>query len=168
VAFPQKVVRDVLDKWLPGLVLRPWQQLGDTRIARLTDHELILILRQRGYDGLVTVNYKMLEDPLVLAMIQQTRFTVVACQGTSRRGVGDDYLAATGLLLMNLPNIASHFAANKPQSWMLRATISELPSFKNYVKASEARFGFSVKRHRFTPTYLNKPVLTAGDQRTLF
>jgi hypothetical protein len=161
-------VRDVLDKWLPDLVLLPWQELNDPQVATLSDELLILILHQRGYDGLVTVNYKMLVDPAVLAMIQQTRFTVVACQGTTRHGVGDDYLASTGLLLMNLPNISEAFVKNRPQAWLLRATVSPLAAFKKYVKDVETKFGFQVKQFHVSAAQLAAPVLGEQDQVRLF
>ena len=50
----------------------------DPRLSELSDRKLFIALRQLGYDGLVTNNYKMLSVPEELAAIVKTKAVVVA------------------------------------------------------------------------------------------
>lgn len=55
---------------------------------------MVLALKQRDAEALVTCDDNMLLVPRVVAVIEQTRFTVASC-----RAAGHDPVLATGILL---------------------------------------------------------------------
>lgn len=73
----------------------------DPRLSELSDRKLFIALRQLGYDGLVTNNYKMLSVPEELAAIVKTKAVVVAIEA-----LGHDPIRAVGALLLELPGLA--------------------------------------------------------------
>ena len=70
-------------------------------MPELDDRPLIIALRQSGWDGLITNNYKMLDVPGEVAAIVKTKLTVIAVEG-----LGHDPLRAVGALLLELPGIS--------------------------------------------------------------
>jgi hypothetical protein len=103
LALDQNFPTDLLDairEWLPdGVSLEHVAQI-DERLPDLDDDELIVVLRQWGYDGLVTNNYKMLEVEHEVAAIVATKAVVVAAVG-----MGHDPIRAAGALLLELPGL---------------------------------------------------------------
>jgi hypothetical protein len=83
----------------------------DYRLTDLDDRELLLALSLKGWDGLVTNNYKMLNIPTELAAIIATRCIFVAL-----RGMGQNALQSTGAFLLELPNVLARarIPARKP------------------------------------------------------
>lgn len=77
----------------------------DQRLPDLDDDELIVALRQWGYDGLVTDNYKMLEVAHEVAAIIATEAVVVATVG-----MGHDPIRAAGALLLELPGLPNRLS----------------------------------------------------------
>jgi hypothetical protein len=73
----------------------------DRRLCDLDDRSLLIALRQLGWNGLITNNYRMLAVPHEIAAIIKTRTTVVAVEG-----LGHDPLRAVGALLLELPGLA--------------------------------------------------------------
>jgi hypothetical protein len=53
----------------------------DRRLSDLEDRSLLIALRQLGWNGLITNNYRMLAVPHEIAAIIKTRTTVVAVEG---------------------------------------------------------------------------------------
>jgi hypothetical protein len=80
----------------------------DVRLSDLDDDELVIALRQMGYHGLVTNNYKMLDVPHELAAIIATKAVVVAIVG-----MGHDPVRAAGALLLELPGLPNRLLANQ-------------------------------------------------------
>ncbi len=94
--FPEPILR-CLDEFIPDIRLLPLRQIHPA-LPRLGDRELLVALHQLQYSGLVTSNYKMLQNPRELAAVLKTKITVFAIEG-----VGHDPVRATGALLLDLP-----------------------------------------------------------------
>ena len=93
--FPEPIL-DAIAPWITGINLIPIRRI-DGRLPRLGDRELVIALHQIGYRGLVTNNYRTLQNPMELAALIKTKLSVFAIQG-----VGDDPVRATGALLLDL------------------------------------------------------------------
>jgi hypothetical protein len=94
---------------LPELEIAPVHKI-DRRLSDLDDRKLLIALRQFGWNGLVTNNYKMLWVPTEIAAILKSKLAVFAVEG-----VGDDPLRATGAVLMELPAVAKRITIGKAQ-----------------------------------------------------
>lgn len=93
--FPEPIL-DCLKPWMGDIRLHPIRSIDD-RLTRLDDRQLLIALRKLGFDGLVTLNYKMLLNPSEMAAVLKTKVTVFAVEG-----LGHDPLRATGALLLDL------------------------------------------------------------------
>jgi hypothetical protein len=111
--FPLPILRQLND-FMPDFELVPLRDI-DERLAELSDRQLLIALRQLGWDKLVTNNYKMLKNPRELAAILKTQVTVYAVEG-----VGDDPLRATGAILLDLPGALGKTEPNKAQVFWMR------------------------------------------------
>ena len=109
--FPEPILRAV-SSWLGDVELVPIRQI-DNRLTRIGYRQLVLA--QLGYQGLVTNNYRMLQNPVELAAIIKTRLSVFAIQG-----VGDDPIRATGALLLDLPSAVKALESGRPGVFWLR------------------------------------------------
>lgn len=99
--FPTPLL-DAIKEWLPAEVALEHIARIDDRLSDLDDDELLVTLREWGYDGLVTNNYKMLEVPHELVAVVATKLVVVALVE-----MGHDPIRATGALLLELPGLPS-------------------------------------------------------------
>ena len=95
--FPAPILA-CLDEFIADVKLIPLKRIHPF-LAQLSDRELLIALYQLGYPGLVTSNYKMLQNPLELAAVLKTKLSVFAIEG-----VGHDPIRATGALLLDLPS----------------------------------------------------------------
>jgi hypothetical protein len=111
--FPQPIL-DALAQYMPDIHLEHLSRI-DRRLGDLEDHELVVALYQAGYEGLVTNNYKMLNDPRVLVALMKTKLTVFAIEGA-----GDDPIRATGAVFLDLPGAISRRDPSKPHVFWLR------------------------------------------------
>ena len=111
--FPEPIL-GALGSWLGDVELLPIRQI-DSRLTRLGDRQLVLALHQLGYKGLVTNNYRMLQNPVELAAIIKTQLSVFAIQG-----LGHDPIRATGALLLDLPSAVKALEAGRPGVFWLR------------------------------------------------
>ena len=93
--FPEPILH-CLKPWMGDIRLLPIRSIDD-RLTRLDDRKLLIALRKLGFDGLVTLNYKMLLNPWEMAAVLKTKMTVFAVEG-----LGHDPLRATGALLLDL------------------------------------------------------------------
>lgn len=93
--FPEPVFNSV-KPWTLSIQLVPLRRI-DSRLTTLEDRKLLIALKQFGYDGLVTLNYKMLRNPTELAAVLKTKLVILAIEG-----VGNDPIRATGALLLYL------------------------------------------------------------------
>jgi hypothetical protein len=82
------------------------------------DWRILLALKhhERAWDGMITTDTSMLDLPRELAVLMQTKLTLVAATKS-----GHDPLRATGLLLTHLPFICRNLR-DTAQVWVLRAT----------------------------------------------
>jgi hypothetical protein len=106
--FPTPIV-DCLAQYIVGVDLSSLHQI-DPRLCDLDDRPLLIALRQLGFDGLVTNNYRMFDVPSEVAAILATKLTVFGVEG-----VGDDPLRATGAVLLDLPGALTQFKPDEPQ-----------------------------------------------------
>jgi len=80
----------------------------------LDDWEVLLALHHdaRPWDGLITTDTSMLNQPLELSVMIQTRLTLVAV-----RAAGDNPVKACGLLFAHLAGISRRTRNDRPQIW---------------------------------------------------
>lgn len=97
--FPTPLINAVRTYLPAGLDLESLHQI-DPSLSDLDDRPLIIALKQLGWDGLITNNYKMLDVPTEIAAIVRTKMIVIAVQG-----LGHDPLRAVGALLLELPGL---------------------------------------------------------------
>jgi hypothetical protein len=90
----------------------------DPRLAKLDDWELLLALHHSAprCDGLITTDSSMTSLPREMAVLLQTKLTLVIAAES-----GHDPLKATGLVLAHLPQIAKRTVPDKAQIWTLHA-----------------------------------------------
>lgn len=114
--FPQPIVA-VLGEYTPDVELVPIEQI-DERMPDLDDWEVLLALRhhRRPWDGLVTTDSGMVRTPESLAVVLQTKLTLVVAMEA-----GHDMLKATGLLFAYLPGILGRTDPGVAQLWKLQA-----------------------------------------------
>jgi hypothetical protein len=101
--FPQPIV-EVLADFMTEAELVPLQEI-DSRLPEFqNDWEVLLALHHhaRPWDGLVTTDSSMIQLPRELAVLMQTKLTLVVALEA-----GHDPLKATGLVLAHLPGICA-------------------------------------------------------------
>jgi hypothetical protein len=115
--FPQPIVA-VLDDYMTEAELVPIEQI-DPRMSTLDDWEILLALHHhdRAWAGLVTTDSDMLALPREMAVLCQTKLTLVVTEEA-----GHDPLKATGLVLSHLPGICQRTDPERAQLWVLRTT----------------------------------------------
>lgn len=116
--FPEPIV-DGLADWLASEAeLLPIRQI-DKRMATLDDWEILQALHadEVEWDGLITTDAKMLSLPRELALLCQTKLTLVVAEA-----VGHDPIKATGLVLSHISRICEQTRPDKPQIWRLRTS----------------------------------------------
>ncbi len=90
----------------------------DERLADIHDWQVLLALHhhERPWDGLVTTDSGMVNQPRELATLMQTKLTLIVAEAA-----GHDPLKATGLVFAHLPWICDRVDAAQAQVWQLRA-----------------------------------------------
>jgi hypothetical protein len=111
--FPTPIL-DAVSPFLHDIEFVPLRRI-DHRMPTLDDRQLVIALYQAKWDGLVTNNYRMLENPSELAAIVATKLSVFAVQG-----VGDDPIRATGAILLDLPAALKKLDSRKGQVFWMR------------------------------------------------
>ena len=150
--FPQGIVQQLLIDWTPALDLVGWQAVMPTTHA-VSDEQVIVNAWQRGYQGVISCNHSMLDVPETLAVIRQTKMSVVTCRTKTNK-----VQMATGALLLNLGYIASSYLPNKPQIWELNYPLKPPLPFNDRVKRVEVQTGESLASFEWTGELLAKPV----------
>jgi hypothetical protein len=114
--FPQPIVA-VLAEYTPDVELVPIDEI-DERMPDLDDWEVLLALHHhaRAWDGLITTDSGMVQTPESLAVLLQTKLTLVVAMES-----GHDMLKATGLLFAYLPGILGRTDSRIAQLWKPRA-----------------------------------------------
>ena len=90
----------------------------DSRLADLDDWEVLLALyhHERPWDGLITTDASMLNQPRELGVLIQTKLTLVVV-----RAAGHNPVKASGLLFAYLPRVCKMTRPDRPQIWALAA-----------------------------------------------
>lgn len=100
---------------MPGVQLVPLATIDSWLIDNVEDWAVLAALAQRGdIEGFVTIDRRMLALSKVLPVLLQTKLTLVVC-----RDVGNDPLAAAGLVLLHLPSIVRRSVSTSAQLWTL-------------------------------------------------
>jgi len=112
--FPATIL-DSLGLGVPDAELVPLTSI-DARLTEVDDSDLLRALHCiGGFDGLVTTDSSMLQLPFELAIIHQTKLTIVSVEES-----GHDPVRALGLLLTHLPGICKKSVKATGQAWRLR------------------------------------------------
>jgi hypothetical protein len=106
--FPQGVIKQLLTNWTPALDLVDWRKVMPT-VKGVSDEHFIVNAWQRGCEGLISCNHRMLDVPETLAIIRQTKMSVVTCHAKTNK-----VQMATGALLLNLGDVARRHRRDKP------------------------------------------------------
>jgi hypothetical protein len=114
--FPQPIV-DVLGDFQEDADLVRIDKIHPA-MSDLDDWEVLLALHldARPWDGLITTDTSILNQPLELSVLIQTKLALVAV-----REAGHNPVKATGLLFAYLPGICRRIRDDRPQVWTPRA-----------------------------------------------
>ncbi|MGE3138156.1 MAG: hypothetical protein AB7I08_08535 [Thermoleophilia bacterium] len=115
--FPDPII-DSLGDWITEAELVPLRRI-DARLPTFEDDwRILLALHHHAdpWDGLITTDSGMLNLPREMAVLEQTKLTLVVALAA-----GHDPLKATGLLLAYLPGICGRTSPEKAQLWTLNA-----------------------------------------------
>lgn len=111
--FPEPILEQ-LEPWMGDIQLLPLRTI-DEELTRLDDRDLLIALKQLEFEGLVTLNYKMLRNPKELAAVLKTKLSIFAVEG-----VGHDPIRATGALLLDLRPAVNAIESGKAGVFWLR------------------------------------------------
>lgn len=115
--FPEPIV-EALTEFQEAAELVPLREINP-RLSEVDDWQVLLALyhHERPWDGLITTDTSMLNQPLELAVLIQTKLTLVAV-----REAGHNPVKACGLLFAHLDGICQRTRADRPQIWTPSAT----------------------------------------------
>ena len=119
--FPVPIV-DALAPMMPEAELVPISRI-DPRLPGFRDDWRVLLAlyhHARAWDGLVTTDSGMLSLPKELAVLHQTKLTLVVAEAA-----GHDPAKATGIVLAQLSGICKQTTPEHAQVWVLRTTQKE-------------------------------------------
>jgi hypothetical protein len=85
--FPAPILSAAnLDRWLPEFEIVSVRD-HDARLSRdFEDWQVILGCSQSGAERFISDDYGMLDNPRVIAVVEQIRMTLVVCAGDDRGG----------------------------------------------------------------------------------
>jgi hypothetical protein len=113
--FPETII-EALGLGVPEAELVPIRFIHP-RLRSMDDWKMLLSLHHlQQWDGLITIDKGMLSLPRELAVIHQTRLTVVVVEEA-----GHDPIRGAGLLLVHLPMICRKTVRSTGQIWRLSA-----------------------------------------------
>lgn len=126
--FPLPLVRALEPFIPPSIALEPLTSI-DQALSRVSDSELVRELHRRNFDGLVTTDYHMLDDPETVAVIVDTKLTVLAIEAA-----GHDPLKATAALFQELPGLEHRLLRNQANVILHRPRATTPRPAWNYLK----------------------------------
>jgi hypothetical protein len=113
--FPETIIQ-ALGLGVPEAELIPIRLIHPS-LRQMDDWKVLVALYQLGdWDGLLTTDTGMLKLPRELAVIHQTRLTLVAVDEA-----GHDPIRGAGLLLVHLPMVCRKTVRTAGQIWRLSA-----------------------------------------------
>lgn len=115
--FPLPIV-NVLARYIVEAELVALSAIDQSLIRDTEDWQVLLALHKHAthWDGLITTDSAMLLLAKEMAVLCQTKLTLVVAEGA-----GHDPVKATGLVLAHLPGICQRTDPGVPQLWVLRA-----------------------------------------------
>lgn len=112
--FPVTLLR-AIDTWLPGdIEIRSIRDI-DPRLSNFSDRDLVLCLSELGWDGLISNNYKIVNNPDEIAAFVGTKMI-----GIFTKQMGQDPIRAAGTLLLELPGLADRLQPGRSNIFMLK------------------------------------------------
>jgi hypothetical protein len=115
---PEPIVDGLADWLATDAELVPIRRI-DGRMATLEDWQVLLALHAAAehWDGLITTDANMLSLPRELAVLCQTKVTLVVAESA-----GHDPIKATGLVLAHISRICDQTQPDTAQVWRLRTS----------------------------------------------
>lgn len=111
--FPVRLIR-VMNDFMPnGLELFHVPDV-DARLSEVSDRALILWAKRQHYDGLVSTNHRMLDQPDEVAAMVETKLTMVLT-----KSMGHNALRASGALFLELPTLHNRVRAGRSNVFLL-------------------------------------------------
>jgi hypothetical protein len=153
--FPAPILSAVnLDRWLPEFEIVSVRD-HDPRLSRdFEDWQVILGCSQSGAVGFISTDAAMLDNPRVIAVVEDTNMTLVVCAA-----IGHDPIAATGLLLAHLPRVAKRHRSDRPQIWKIHPTEQTPRKLDEFRKRIERDGRTKVDDYRLSKQALRTPLL---------
>ena len=145
--FPEPVL-DALALSIPMAELVPVRKIR-AELTQLDDWELLKALHEdpAHWDGLITNDAAILSLAPEMAILAQTKLTLVVVKGQ-----GHSPIRATGVLLCHLPFICHHTTTERAQVWRLRVAQKKYEDVEVYLREIAEKQGISVhtllKSHR--------------------
>jgi hypothetical protein len=133
--FPEPIVEALAEHLEADVRLVPIRRIH-ARMSTLEDWEVLIALRNhhRQWDGLVTTDHHMLSVPKELAVLCQTKLTLVVAQSA-----GHDPIKATGLVLTHIAGICRATDPDEPQVWRLATRQRRAEDPWSYIKGTARR-----------------------------
>jgi hypothetical protein len=121
--FPQPIVERLREYLADEVDLRPIAAIDARLTEDIDDWEILLALHHHAehWDGLITTDSGMLALPRELAVVLQTKLSLVVVLEA-----GHDPVKATGILLAQLSGICNRTDRERGQIWSLR-TVEKRP-----------------------------------------
>jgi hypothetical protein len=157
--FPEPIVDTPAEFLAEDAALVPIRRI-DPRLPTADDWQVLQALHahQRPWDGLITSDSNMLGLPKELAVLCQTKLTLVVTIAA-----GHDPIKATGLLLAHLSAVCEQTRPDRPQVWTLATTRKAPDDAWDYLTQAAARHDTSARqlydRERLTADELSSDLL---------
>lgn len=158
--FPQPIVDSLRDWLVADAQLAPIAELHPD-MATLDDWQILLALHtdRQPWDGLITTDARMLNLPRELAVLCQTKLTLVVAVAA-----GHDPIKATGLVLAHISNVCQRTRTDRAQVWRLATQARDADDPWNYLDRAARRRGETAKqafdRERLSAKGLRRSPLT--------
>jgi hypothetical protein len=155
--FPEPLLeaaRPFLAKWYGVQMIK---YISNELIRDKDDWQVMLALHQLNWDGLIGLDAKILSLPREVAVVEQTRFTVVAIESAA-----DDPLRAIGQFLVYARRIGKEFSPDRAQVFRIGRpqAFEEMSPWDCFKKISHGKDPRDIfKGHRLTDEELATPVL---------
>jgi hypothetical protein len=118
------------------------------------DWQVILGCAQGGVEGYISDDDGMLDNPQVIAVVEQLHMTLVVCAE-----INHDPIAATGLLLAHLPRVAKRHHSKRAQVWKIRPTEQRPRKIAELKDRIERNSGMRVADFHLSRQELREPLL---------
>jgi hypothetical protein len=111
--FAQPILDD-LDRFIIDTRLVPLPHIHPA-LPNMPDRQLLIALDGMAWPGLVTNNYKMMQNPSEIAALLRTKLSLFVIEG-----VGHDPIRATGALLLDLPGALKKRVPDRAEVFWMR------------------------------------------------